>query len=627
MEEKSKINTANPEAITYSTEELGFTVLGGIRLDGLDRLRVTVKIEVINRNLKHYLNNPELADLAIRHNIDLYNDTQVEKLIRKTAERLEIGISSIAKAVAEITSQLEVYRLERIQQQEIKADTRKALTEKEHTAAKEFLEQNNLLEKTNAAIGKSGVIGEELNRLLMYLIFTSRKREHPLHIISLGSSGTGKTYLQEKVGELIPEEDKLEITVLSENAFYYFGQRELQHKLILIEDLDGAENVLYPLRELQSKKRISKTVAHKDTRGNTKTVHLTVEGPVSVAGCTTKESIYEDNANRSFLIYLDESPEQDEKIMQYQRRRSAGNINTEEESKLKELLKNTQRILQPVSIRNPFAEQLKLPQEVFKPRRTNSHYLQFIEAITFYHQYQREQKTDESTGEIYIETTIEDIQAANRLIKEILLRKSDELNTACRRYFEYLKAYLRAENKTAFTTKEVRQALRTNHSNQKRYMLQLLLNNHIKKSTGTKAKGYSYEIVSYEEYEQLKNSISSVLDNIAGSIQSKSSAEVQKQNEPLKATPVKENKEKFKSSPGKEQGKIQRIEEAEAYTLEILEKLLQQQPQNMFSALDVAEQSNRSPITEGRYLKELCQSGKLERIWKNRQYLYKIATV
>jgi hypothetical protein len=33
-------------------------------------------------------------------------------------------------------------------------------------------------------IGKSGVIGEEVNRLLMYLIFTSRKREHPLHIIS-----------------------------------------------------------------------------------------------------------------------------------------------------------------------------------------------------------------------------------------------------------------------------------------------------------------------------------------------------------------------------------------------------------------------------------------------------------
>ena len=112
-------------------------------------------------------------------------------------------------------------------------------------------------------ISKSGMIGEESNRLLMYLIFTSRKLNQPLHVVSLGASGTGKTHLQEKVGELIPEEDKIEITVLSENAFYYFGQRELKNKLILIEDLDGAESSLYPLRELQSKKRISKTIAHK----------------------------------------------------------------------------------------------------------------------------------------------------------------------------------------------------------------------------------------------------------------------------------------------------------------------------------------------------------------------------
>lgn len=549
MEQKAQLNYNNPDAISYITEELGFTILGGIRIDGLDRLRVTLKIEVVNRKFKHYLNNAELADLAIRHNIDLYNDTQVEKLIRKTAERLEVGSSTIAKNLADLINQLETYRLQRIEEQEKKPDNRKALTEEERTTAIAFLEQENLLEKTNEAIGKSGLIGEELNRLLMYLIFTSRKREHPLHIISLGNSGTGKTYLQEKVGELIPDEDKLEITVLSENAFYYFGQRELKNKLILIEDLDGAENVLYPLRELQSKKRISKTVAHKDTRGNTKTISLTVEGPVSVAGCTTKESIYEDNANRSFLIYLDESEEQDEKIMQYQRRASAGLIDKETEHSIKQLLQNTQRILQNVTIKNPYAEHLKIPQEVFKPRRSNSHYLQFIEAITFYHQYQRTQQVDESTGEIYINTTLEDIETANTLIKEILLRKSDELNTACRRYFEYLKAFLKAESKTAFTAKEVRQALKTNHSNQKRYMLQLLVNNYIKKSTGTKATGYHYEVVSMEEYETLKNSISNVLDEIINNLKKVNSLQVvQIQNEPLKTTNSKAKQRKSKSS-------------------------------------------------------------------------------
>ena len=129
------------------------------------------------------------------------------------------------------------------------------MTATELRAAESFLKKKNLLAKTNELIGKSGVIGEHTNRLLMYLIFTSRKTNNPLHCISLGSSGVGKTHLQSKVAELIPEEDKIEITVLSANAFYYFNRTELQHKLILIEDLDGAESALYPPWELQSKKR------------------------------------------------------------------------------------------------------------------------------------------------------------------------------------------------------------------------------------------------------------------------------------------------------------------------------------------------------------------------------------
>jgi hypothetical protein len=553
MENKPQLNTEKHEHITYQTEELGFTILGGIRLDGLDRMRVTLKIEVINRKFEHYINNPEIANLAIRHNIDLYNDTQVEKLIRKTADKLEVGTISIAKSIADITNQLEQYRLQQLQAQASIEDKKKILSEEEQAAAQQFLSAPALLNRTSEAIEQSGLIGEKNNALLMYLIFTSRKREHPLHVVSLGSSGTGKTYLQEKVSELIPDEDKEEITSLSENAFYYFGKTELKHKVILIEDLDGALTSLFPLRELQSKKRITKRVSIKDNKGNTKTINITVEGPICVAGCTTHESIYEDNANRSFLIYLDESKEQDEKIMQRQRAQSAGIINIEQENKIKELIKNCQRILQPITVRNPYAEHLKLPSEVFKPRRTNTHYLAFIEAITFYHQYQREQKADEQSGEIYIETTLEDIEQANKLIKEILLRKSDELNTSCRRHFEYIKAHLKTEGKTTFSRKEIRKALRIDPSNQKRYMLKLVQNNYIKTIEDKKTKGHVYEVVSYEEYEILKNSISTVLDeilnklkenkkNLNQSLTLNSSTSVHTINEPFKATNSKVKK-------------------------------------------------------------------------------------
>ncbi len=512
---KRHLDTTNQEHIIFDYGMLEIAILGGIRLDILDRMRVTLKIKV--------------EHLSIRHNLDLYNSLQVDKLIRLVAERLEIGTSVVSAALLDLIDLLESYRLEE-RERTMSADNQdkcKVLSESEIKAAKLYLSAPNLMERTKEDIGRSGVIGEENNRLLEYLIFTSRKRDNPLHVISLGSSGNGKTHLQEKVAELIPEEDKIEITTLSENAFYYFGQQQLRHKLMLIEDLDGADGVLYPIREIISKKRITKTVAVKNKQGETRTISLVVEGPVCVAGCTTRESIYEDNANRSFLIQIDESAEQDERIMDYQRKLAAGKVDISEENRIKEAFQNMQRILKRVNIRNPFAEQLKIPNEVFKPRRTNAHYLSFIEAVTFYHQYQRESKVDTQSGgnaqpEEYIETTIEDIEEANKLMKEVLLRKSDPLNAACRKYLEWLKAWLKMEGKESFTNKEVRQTIRINPSNQKRYMIQLQDFDYVEKIKGEKGKVHHYAITNLKEYEKLKEGISSVLDEILQKIKESS---------------------------------------------------------------------------------------------------------
>ncbi|MET3878871.1 hypothetical protein [Chitinophaga sp. OAE865] len=111
----AKINIDNQDTITYQTEELGFTILGGIRLDGIDRMRVTLKVEVLNRKFNHYLDHPDIANLAIRQNLDLYNHHQVEKLSRLIADRLEVGSSPVVQALGEITDQLEDYRLQQIE--------------------------------------------------------------------------------------------------------------------------------------------------------------------------------------------------------------------------------------------------------------------------------------------------------------------------------------------------------------------------------------------------------------------------------------------------------------------------------------------------------------------------------
>ncbi|NOQ75415.1 MAG: hypothetical protein GQ574_25620 [Crocinitomix sp.] len=203
-----KLNTQNPDFLTWTHENIQFDILGGIRLEGLDRLRVTVRATYDN--------------IIIRHNVDLYNDNQLTVLVRKCAERFEMSSSFMYPVVGELVNLLEDYRIKEINaQKENSKPKKKELTKDEIKEATQLLKTPNLLKIVNDLIGKSGVIGEENNRLLMYIIFTSRLMSNPLHIISMGASGTGKSHLQETVAELIPEEDTLSITDLSESSFYY----------------------------------------------------------------------------------------------------------------------------------------------------------------------------------------------------------------------------------------------------------------------------------------------------------------------------------------------------------------------------------------------------------------------
>jgi DNA primase len=512
-----KLNTRNPEYITYTTDELQISILGGINLQQLDRLRITIKMSRTDTGDPLH---------SIRHTLDLYHSDYLEKFISKASEQLETGTNTIRRAIAELTEQIEQYRLSKIESLKEQKPQQRQLSEERKNRAIRYLKAPRLMERTNSDIGKTGMVGEENNRVLMYLVFTSRLREQPLHVISLGSSGTGKTYLQEKISELIPDQDKLEITILSENAFYYFDRKELKHKLVLIEDMDGAQDVLYPLRELQSKKRISKTIPIKDNKGNLHTITLQVEGPICMAGTTTRERLFEDNSNRSLLIYIDNSHEHKEQIMEYQRKLSAGKVNAREENELKEFFKDMQSVLKPIRVINPYAELLKLPEYVFKPLRTNSHYLATIETITFYHQYQREIRTTNEHGEPvepYIETTLEDIEWANRLLKDVLLAKADELPRATREFFERLKNWMQAGKSEVFYAKEIRETFRMASSSCNRYILELLRNNYIKVTGGNKYRqGFEYQIIKQDEYKKLqehvKTALDEALDNIKKSV-------------------------------------------------------------------------------------------------------------
>jgi len=132
--------------------------------------------------------------------------------------------------------------------------------------------------------------------------------------------------------------------------------------------------------------------------------------------------------------------------------------------------------------------------------------------ITFYHQFQREEKFDKVSGEAYIETTLQDIQLANTLIKDVLLRKSDSLNGVTRNYLESLTIYLKANKTKVFSNQEVRREFRISEPTLRRYHKLLIQEGYIRERDDIKGISKSYELLNSDEFKNLEQSIEKALE-------------------------------------------------------------------------------------------------------------------
>jgi ABC-type dipeptide/oligopeptide/nickel transport system ATPase subunit len=348
--------------------------------------------------------------------------------------------------------------------------------------------------------------------LLLFLIFLTRQFESPLHGLIHGSSGSGKTNLLKTVIKCVPEEQKHITTALTENVLFYPPYKEFwKHKVLMLEDLDGSMSALYSLREFMSNGHIVKFTTEMDSNsGEHRQKTLEAKGPVCIVGATTKEKIYEDNSNRSYLIHIDESYKHQQAVMMYQNQIAAGLIDQVQQEEVAELLRNAQRLLEPLEIRNPFQPELMLPQVVFKPLRTNQHYIALIKSITYLHQFQLEIQQDKRGR--YIETSLDHIAWANKLCRESLLRKSDQLSGAQRTFFERLKAYLMSEgiteqNNKSFFVKDVRKVFNIHPETCKRTFEVLLRHDLITQEGFGKKQGYEYKIAVWSDYLGIQQSI------------------------------------------------------------------------------------------------------------------------
>jgi len=489
-------DSSNPKNLHYKGKAAEYYIKGGIK-NGLDSMKIA--LQIINDQSEDY-----------RSKLDLYEYKQVSAVAKIAADKLQISESEIEKDLSKLTSHLEAYRQEDENQKE---ETTQEVAPEISLKCIEFLRRKNLLQEINKLIGKAGIIGEEESRIFLFVIASSYKMEDTLHALVQGSSGSGKTHLITKLASMMPEEDVIGLTRITDSSLYNYGEYELQNKLIILEDLDGLkEDAFLAFRELQSRGLLSSSTSIKDDSGNIRSQIRTVRGPITTLSATTKGEIYEDNMSRCFLIAVNESETQTQRIISYQNQVATGKINKTEQKKIRSFLQNCMRLIKPCEVVNPFADKIKLPPEAHKIRRLNELFQSFVRQVTLINQYQREK---DKQGRLV--TAKEDIQVACEIMFESIVLKVDELDGSLRQFFEQLKSYLK-DDKKDYRLREVRQALRISKTQLHRYTQDLMELEYIHQSGGSINRGYTYKISYWDNIEKLRNQIQSNLQEQLSSL-------------------------------------------------------------------------------------------------------------
>jgi 5S rRNA maturation endonuclease (ribonuclease M5) len=303
----------------------------------------------------------------------------------------------------------------------------------EKQQAVDFGQSPNLIERILADFETCGLVGEEPNKLLCYLALSSRKMAEPLAMLILSSSGAGKTALQDAALAFCPPEDLVKLTSLSGKALFYKEQMSLKHKVLALEEGDGAEEASYAIRNLISAGALVIEATIKDlATGRLTTMENRVEGPTSVFITTTNPDTDPETRSRFFITGIDESSEQTRAILAFQRSRQMldGLHGSHEVHAIVHRHQNFQRLLKPYPVVNPYADQLTYGDDRLQGRRDQPKYLNLIKAVAFLRQMTKQPRRLGMNGSSfeYVEADLEDIRIANELAHEILGRSLDELS-------------------------------------------------------------------------------------------------------------------------------------------------------------------------------------------------------
>ncbi|MGH9651785.1 MAG: hypothetical protein ACRD3I_15135, partial [Terriglobales bacterium] len=270
------------------------------------------------------------------------------------------------------------------------------MNEAEQAAALELLKTPDLPARILADFEAAGVVGEATNKLVGYLAAVSRKLDRPLAVVIQSSSAAGKSSLMDAILAFVPEEERVQYSAMTGQSLFYMGQTNLKHKILAIAEEEGAHRASYALKLLQSEGELTIASTGTDPQtGNLITQEYRVEGPMSLFMTTTAIDIDEELMNRCLVLSVDEARAQTQAIhrLQRERRTLAGLTRKHEKQAILSVHRNAQRLLRPLAVVNPYADQLTFLDDRTRTRRDHDKYLTLIDTIALLHQHQRQIKS------------------------------------------------------------------------------------------------------------------------------------------------------------------------------------------------------------------------------------------
>jgi len=405
--------------------------------------------------------------------LDLLSAKARGSFAAEAASELGVPLEAVKRDLGQVLLKLEAVQeamLEEAARAKDKAPV--AMTAEQESEALAWLKAPDLMGRIAADVAACGVVGEAANAQGVYLAALSRKLDKPLAVLIQSTSAAGKSALMDAVLELVPPEERVAYSAMTGQSLFYLGEADLKHKALAIAEEEGVRQAAYALKLLQSQGTLTIASTGKDpATGKLVTQDYTVEGPVALMLTTTAIDLDEELKNRCLVLTIDESREQTRAIHARQRFEEtlAGLTAGEDRARILTLHHNAQRLIKPLKVVNPFAERLTFLDEQTRTRRDHRKYLALIRTIALLHQHQREVRQLARPGAepvAYIEATIADIAAANRLAHAVLGTTLDELPPQTRRLLGLVRDMTAARaaaegikpREVRFTRREVREA-------------------------------------------------------------------------------------------------------------------------------------------------------------------------